>query len=72
MNDCCQLDVELSHLEGILPHIGRGPFPLAYWRQRVNGLLPAVSLASHKIRLVSLKNQLERLEKFPTSASRHA
>lgn len=67
MNDCCYLDVELSHLEGILPHIGRGPFPLAYWRQRVNGLLPTVSLTSQKVRLASLKNQLEQLEKLPTA-----
>jgi hypothetical protein len=68
MNDYCQLDVELAHLEGILPHIGRGPFPLSYWRRRINGLLPTVSLASQKTRLASLKNQLERLEKLPVSA----
>jgi hypothetical protein len=64
MNDHCYLDVELSHLEGILPHIARGPFPLSYWRRRIYGLLPAVPLASQKTRIASLKNQLEQLEKL--------
>ncbi|RFU48445.1 hypothetical protein [Paraburkholderia sp. DHOC27] len=68
MNDHCHLDVELNHLEGILPYITQGPFPLSYWRQRINSLQPTSALASQKTRLATLKNQLAQLEKVPTAA----
>jgi len=68
-----KLESELKHLEMILPHVGRGPFPHSYWQDRIAALHQVDSNRAYRSRVERLKEILSRVETTtrtrPTSAS---
>jgi hypothetical protein len=56
------LDSELAHLEHVLPHVGRGPFPLSYWRSRIDAVGSLSKLPHYRMRYERLKTALGVLE----------
>jgi hypothetical protein len=56
------LDSELAHLEHVLPHVARGPFPLSYWRSRIDAIGSRSKLPHYRMRYERLKTALGHLE----------
>ncbi len=57
-----KLESELNHLEFVLRHAGRGPFPHTYWRERLAALPVAGANPTHHSRVERLKNFLASIE----------
>ncbi|RKR31719.1 hypothetical protein B0G82_7958 [Paraburkholderia sp. BL17N1] len=68
-----KLENELKHLEMVLPHVGRGPFPPSYWQDRIAALPQVDTNRTYRSRVERLKDILSRIETTtrtrPTSAS---
>jgi hypothetical protein len=58
-----ELENELQHLEMVLPHAARGPFPHSYWEERVAALPRTDTHRSYRSRVERLKDLLSRIEK---------
>ncbi|MGF7137385.1 hypothetical protein P3T40_008898 [Paraburkholderia sp. EB58] len=55
------IENELSFLERVLPHFACGPFPIAYWTQRIDSLQPPKELQTQHLRLIELKKRVREL-----------
>lgn len=68
-----KLESELKHLEKVLPHVGKGPFPHSYWQDRIAALSLVDTDRTYHSRVERLKDILSRMETTactrPTSAS---
>ncbi|MCC8392267.1 hypothetical protein LJ656_06665 [Paraburkholderia sp. MMS20-SJTR3] len=64
-----KLENELRHLEKVLPHAGHGPFPHAYWRDRIAALTGVESNALYRSRVARLEELLAAMEKKARSRS---
>lgn len=57
-----ELESELKHLERVLPHAHRGPFPPSYWHKRVAALTAAGRHPQHSARIERLKKAIREIE----------
>ncbi|HEY4296929.1 MAG TPA: hypothetical protein VGM85_10700 [Paraburkholderia sp.] len=58
-----ELENELKHLERVLPHAHRGPFPSSYWHKRVAALTGAARQPQYSARIEWLKKTIREIEK---------
>lgn len=71
-NNHRDLDSELAHLEHVLPHVARGPFPLSYWRSRIDAIGSSSKLPHYRTRYERLKTALGHLESRAAAQSNAA
>ncbi|MFM0557650.1 hypothetical protein P0D69_42940 [Paraburkholderia sediminicola] len=62
------IENELSYLERMLPRFAGGPFPISYWRGRIESLKPPAEVRSQHLRLIGLKKRIREIEAFTNIA----
>ena len=62
------VDSELAHLERMLPSLLDGPFPISYWRLRLESIAKRPMLPSQNLRYTQLKKKFQSLAQIPVAA----